>query len=505
LTPDNYKDDDAWHPTKPNKGGLQMKSFYLGGDISKGYSDFVIMNQQKQPIIKNFQLDDTFEGHSHLYEIISRFLKDHPESVLYAAVESTGGYENNWYNSLISFQASLNIQTARLNPLGVVHNSKADLQRNKTDKISAQNVAEYLIAHPEKVVYQQQDHFASLRKQWGFIQMLKKQSTQLLNQLNSLIYTASPELLKFCQDGMPAWVLKLLLKYPTATELKKAHAKTVAKIPYVSLNRAQQLIAGAKHSVASATDSVTAQMITATTGQILELKKTISTQTDFMSAQCDLPEVKLLKTFIGIGDLSAVGLMLEIQNIARFKTVKKMASFWGLHPVYKISGDGIGAFKMSKQGRVSPRRILYTVTLSAIQCNPVIKSIYQYNLKQSRHKMAAMGICMHKVLRIIYGMLKNNTAFDPKIDEANRKRSLPDITSAQKNSKDRRFQKYDTKAPISRRQRKKRLEREQSHSVINDTKPGIKAPVPVGDIITNMLSNIEDFLPNCQRTVLKEK
>ena len=467
-----------------------MKSFYLGVDVSKGYADFVIINQQKQPVVKGFQLDDTFDGHCRMNEIVSRFFSDHPQAVIYAAVESTGGYENNWYNALLRLQASLNIKTARLNPLGVMHNSKADLKKNTTDKISAQNIAEYLIAHPEKVVYQQHDQLANLRKQWGFVQMLTKQCTQLVNQLHSLLYNANPELLTYCRDGMPAWVLKLLLKYPTAAKLKKARDKTVAKIPYVSLTRAKQLIAGATHSVASATDPVTAQLVTATAQQILHLKKTIGAQTDLMASQCDVPEVKLLKTFTGIGDISAIGLILEIQSVARFKTVKKLASFWGVHPVYKLSGDGSGAFKMSKQGRANPRKILYNVTLSAIEHNPAIKPIYQYHLQQGKHKMDAIGICMHKILRIIYGMLKNNTAFDPKIDAANRQRSLPDMTASPKKSNNRRFQSYDSMAPVSRRQRKKRLEREQSHSVITDTKSGISAPVPIGDIISSMLSKL---------------
>jgi transposase len=489
ITPNIHKDDDTWHMDTPNKGANAMKSFYSGIDVSKGYADFAIINQRKQPVVKGFQLDDTFDGHSQLYQILSRFLADQPQAVLYAAVESTGGYENNWYHALTRFQASLNIKVARLNPLGVMHNSKADLKKNTTDKISAQNIAEYLIAHPEKVNYQQEDRLASVRKQWGFVQMLTKQCTQLLNQLHSLLYIANPELLGFCKDGMPAWVIKLLLKYPTAAKLGKAQAKTVAKIPFVSQARAKELIAGAKRSVASATDAVTAQLITATAGQIQQLKKTISTQTDLMATHCDLKEVQLLKTFTGIGDMTAIGLMLEIQSIARFDNVKKLASFWGLHPVYKMSGDGVGAFKMSKQGRSNPRKILYTVALSAIEHNPVIKPLYQYQVQQGKHKMAAIGICMHKILRIIYGMLKNNTAFNPKIDEANRKRSLPDVTSLPKVSSTRRFQDYDPKAPVSRRQRKKRSEQEQSHSVITDTKSGISAPVPIGDIIAKVLSS----------------
>jgi hypothetical protein len=166
--------------------------------------------------------------------------------------------------------------------------------------------------------------------------------------------------------------------------------------------------------------------------------------------------------------------------------VKKLASFFGVHPVYKISGDGAGGFKMSKQGRKEPRRILYMIALSAIQCNPLIKEIYQKHQQHGKSNMAAIGICMHKTLRIIYGMLKNNQPFNPHIDIAHRQR-----TARMKNDKlvkntNRRFQDYDRKAPVTRRQKKKRLERERSHSV-GDTKSGITAPVPLGDVIAKIL------------------
>lgn len=466
-----------------------MESFFMGIDVSKGYADFVIIDGHKQSVLKNFQLDDTFDGHSSLYEILRQFVADHRQATIYAAVESTGGYENNWYKALIGFQASLPIRTARLNPLAVVHSAKADLKRNKTDKISAQSVAEFLVAHPEKVIYQQHDELASLKKQWGFIRMLTKQCTQLYNQLNSLLYTACPELLRFC-DGMPAWLLTLLLHYPTAAQLKKARPKTLAKIPYITMERAQNLIAEAKVSVASATDTVAAQLVSAVAAQILQMKQTIAAQTQVLTSQCQLPQLELLKTFPGIGDVSAIGLLLEIQSVARFKSVKKLASFFGLHPVLKISGDGCSAFKMSKMGRIEPRRILYTVALSAIQCNPVIKAVYERRLTQGQHKMAAIGVCMHKILRIIYGMLKNNTAFDPKIDQANVNKHRPTAKTADLPiDKNRRFQNFDPKAPVSRRQRTKRMERKPSQSV-NNTQCGILAPVPLGTIIPEIMANL---------------
>ena len=458
-----------------------MNQYFLGIDASKGYSDFVMLNEKKQPVIENFQLDDTFDGHALLYELLASFDQAHPEATIYAAVESTGGYENNWFRSLLNFQASLPIKTAHLNPVGVNHNRKADLKRNVTDKISAQNVAEYMIAHPEKVSYQHQDSLASLRKQWGFITMLTKQSTQMLNQLEALVYNANPEILAYCKDGTPQWVLKLLTRYPTALRLSKAKAKSVARIPYVSKDRAQQLVAAAKKTVASADDEVTEQLIIATVKQILNLNNTIKAQTKILTDKCNVPEVELLKTFNGISDYSAIGLMLEIQSVNRFLSSKKIASFFGIHPAYKKSGDGTWKYRMSKKGRKEPRRILFMVAMSAIKSNPLIRDIYQQAVQRGMEKKATVGLCMHKILRIIYGMLKHNKAFDPEIDRKNRQKK-PLRQRRIHPDKDRRYQNFDSKAPISRRQKMKRKERKQSQSAVGVEYGINEASAPVSDL-----------------------
>ena len=454
-----------------------MQQYYLGGDVSKGYADFVILDSAKRPIEENFQLDDTHLGHSQLHEQLVTFFDKHPDAKLHAAVESTGGYENNWHSTLFKFQGSLNIETARLNPEGVSHNSKADLKRVITDKVSAQSIAEYLVAHPDKVIYQQHDYWRSLRKQWSFVKMLTKQSTQLLNQLESLVYSSNPEILKYCQEETPGWALKLLKQYPTAAKLAKAKASTVSRIPYVSLKRAKELIKGAKTSVASAADTITEQLISATVIQILQLKKTIKAQTKIMATGCAIPEVELLKTFTGIGDYSAIGLMLEIQAVERFSTAKKLASFFGIHPVYKTSGDGAAGFRMSKKGRKEPRAILFMVAMSATTCNSLIRDIYQKHVANGMKKMAAIGLCMHKILRIIYGMLKNNTPFNPEIDLRNRERIKAKLPEERKD-KNRRFQEFDKNAPISRRQKKKREERRLSQNAHNGVEYGICASTP---------------------------
>lgn len=429
----------------------------------KGYADFILLDHKKNIVEKNFQFDDTFEGHNQLYSFLSNFTVCTPNSHITAAVESTGGYENNWVALLIKLQQDLPISVARLNPFGVSYSAKADLKRIITDKISAQSIAEYLINHSGKISFVQEDYFVPLRKQWIFIKLLVKQKVQLYNQLESLLYSANPELLVFCKHGKAKWVLRLLKKYPSAANLSRASVSALTKIPYISAEKAHTLINNAKSSVASQADPVTSALLKSIVEQILSLDKSIAQQEKILENNCPMPEIELLKSFTGIGTYSAVGLMLEIRAIERFSSAKKLAAFFGLHPVYKSSGDGIGGIHMSKKGRKEPRLILFNIARTAITFNPLIKEIYQKHLKTGMTGLAALGVVMHKIIRIIYGMLKHNTKFNPEIDKLNSQKTIKTVVKTVE-LKHRRFQSFDLVAPISRKQNKKREEQMKSHN-----------------------------------------
>jgi len=439
-----------------------MKNFYLGGDVSKGYCDFIILDEKKKIFLKNFQLDDTHTGHKQLKEILTNLKNDQKNCNIYAAVESTGGYENNWYKMLYDLQPELNIFSSRLNPLGVHHTAKAELRRNKTDKSSAYNVAEYLISYPDVVCYNNERYFESLRRQWKFVKMLKKHKVGLMGQLESLVYVANPDIMTYWKEKMPEWVLVLLSKYPTAKELSRTKLDSLVKIPYLSREKADALIKAAKRSVASSKDENMAYLIKSLAVEIKALADSIKTQSIYMENSCNFPEVELLTSFPGIGKTSAIGLILEIGTIDRFSSSKALASFVGVHPVYKESGDGIGGIRMSKQGRKEARWTLFLVAMSAIVHNPYIRSLYEEYQKKGKCKMSSIGIIMHKILRIIYGMLKNNATYDPNIDCNNRTRIKKKEPDNNKNKESRRFQKMDDKAPVSSRQRRKRKEQETS-------------------------------------------
>lgn len=434
-----------------------MTNYYLGGDASKGYCDFVVLNQSKEIVEPNFQLDDTSSGHQILVNTLKTFFAKNPDTIVYAGLESTGGYESNWYNTLLNLKDTFNVKVTRLNPVGVNHHKKAGLERNSTDKISARVVAEYLISHNKKIVYNREDAKVALKKEWKFIKMLTKQCVQLLNQFESALYNTHPHLLTYCRSEVSNWVLMVVMQYPSAVRLSGASPKKIAKIPFVTLERAKELVNHAKESIGAEQDEVTEIRIKGLSQQILHLRQLIKSQIKAMMAFCPFSEIEILTSFVGIGELSAVGLMLVIDNIERFKSCGKLSSYVGVHPVYKDSGDGTWAYRMSKQGNKEARSILFNVAKSAIVHNEMIKKRYEDYLAEGKEKMSAIGIIMHKILRIIYGMLKNNQKYDPQIDQANREKSTKSkIEKGAKPDKNRRYQEQDHDAPISRRQQKKR-------------------------------------------------
>lgn len=446
---------------------------YLAGDASKGYSDWVIVTEDKRVVLEDTQLDDTYAGHCKLFSLLKSCLDQHPGAQMYAAMESTGGYENNWLNSLKSYQKEFNLKVARVNPAGVNFNQRAGMKRNVTDAISALNIAHYMITHHQNIRYDQDQKWTSLCRHWNFVEMQKKQRVQTINHIETLLYGANPTLMRYKKESFPNWLLELIILCPTEAMLAKAKPAKLAKIPYLILSRAEELVEDARQGIASYRDENTAILIRQIAIQIKTFNQNIKSQMSLIEKELSLPEIEILNSFIGIDTTSAIGLLLETGSIERFPTVKAYSCNFGVHPKFKQSGDKTMGIHMSKQGSGNMRKILFNIATSAIQHNPLIKEVYERKLSEGMKPMAAIGVCMHKTLRIVYGMLKNKQPFMPQVDKLNTERAKQkqqnkERQNAAYSEKTRRHQAFDSKAPVSSRQTKKRKEHDLSQDGINN-------------------------------------
>ena len=273
-------------------------------------------------------------------------------------------------------------------------------------------------------------------------------------------------------------MLELIIKCPTADKLAKAKPEKLAKIPYLTLTRAKELVAEANQNIASATDRNAEILVSQIALQIKAFDQNIKSQMKLIEQELICPEIELLKSFKGIDTLSAIGLLLEIGTIKRFPTVKGISCYFGLHPKFKQSGDKIIGVRMSKQGSKNMRKILFNIAKGAITYNPLIREVYEKKLSEGMPKMAAIGVCMHKILRIIYGMLKNRAGIiirqltnkivndQKKNNRKNNSRKMQILIKAGV------IRNLMIKAPISRKQTKKRKEHDLSQCEITSQSTG---------------------------------
>lgn len=402
------------------------KEYYLGIDVSKGYSDFILLTDRSEIAEEFFQLDDTVEGHLALKNILKQHYISEPDLMIFCGLESTGGYENNWYEYLLELSNDLNLKIARLNPLVIKGVSKASLNRTITDETSAMNIATYLISYKGKIEYQTAHSYISFqdaRSIYVLQRLLIKQGAQLKNQVQIHIYKSTPEFVSLCNRGIPLWLLRVLVKYPTAKEIRKAGVDKLVKIKGISVKRAESIFALASKNENRASSYV-AHVIKTTIEEILHKMEKVEEQRKYLSKQySNHPTVKLLTSIKGIGIDSAISILFEIEDINRFSTVKKLVAFFGINPEFKQSGDGTYGNHMSKKGRKPLRPVLYMCAFGASNWDPMMKQLYTRYREMGKCHDFALGVLMHKLLRIIYGVLKSEKPYDITIDQANKEQS----------------------------------------------------------------------------------
>jgi len=384
----------------------------IGGDVSKGRIDVVILNHSGTALSGSGAYDDTHADHVRLRGHIRALEVAYPDAEIRVGVESTGGYELNWLKLFRDERRrGKRIDCWRLNPLAVKKWLDSDLHRAVTDERAARGIAAFLLARCPRVSDPEPTPHQTL---YRLVRSARTDRGVLEQQLQMLLGQVHPELVSACRSGFPQWLLTALTMYPTAAKVARAKPERLAAIPHVGAERAKTLIANATTSVASFTGPAAELSVVLLTERIRTTNVTIDRYSpQIIAALADDPRVALLDSITGIGVWTATCLLLEIGDIARFDSCRQLIAWAGLDPHDDFSGDGIIRRGISKRGNAYLRALLYMPTLAALTSNPVIKAFYQRLLGRGKPRMQAVTAAMAKILRITYAVLVTGTAFDP--------------------------------------------------------------------------------------------
>jgi len=120
--------------------------------------------------------------------------------------------------------------------------------------------------------------------------------------------------------------------------------------------------------------------------------------------------VNQLTSAKGVGKVLAYTLLSDLPELGNLNR-KEIAALVGVAPMNRDSGKHKGKRKI-RAGRRKVRTVLFVSMLSAIQCHPKLKPMYQRLVAAGKPKKVAIIACMRKQLVILNTMVKNGTYWD---------------------------------------------------------------------------------------------
>lgn len=118
----------------------------------------------------------------------------------------------------------------------------------------------------------------------------------------------------------------------------------------------------------------------------------------------------LLLSTKGVGNVLAYTLMSELPELGKLNR-KEIAALVGVAPMNRDSGSFQGK-RFIRGGRHRVRTVLFVSMMSAIQCHPKLKPMYERMVAAGKPKKVAIVACMRKQLTILNTMVKNGTYWD---------------------------------------------------------------------------------------------
>jgi len=355
-----------------------------------------------------------FKEESGGYEKLRQLLGD-PASTL-VAVEATGHF---WQN-LLAYLVADGFGVALLNPLRTRRFAEGELARAKTDSVDALQIAR--LAAEKKLAPTGIPDAASLeiRELVRWRDRLLQEFGDKVRQLHRLVDLGFPELKRILSDLGSPLATELLRRYPTAAAFERITSRRLAGMPYgkkqkLDVDTATAIVTAAKSSVGRHHGEVYRRQVVQLCEDLERLRERLdSFDGEIGNIVANHKIASLLTTIDGIGDLTALHLIAELGNPARFRDAGALAAYVGVVPGLWTSGKKTrtkGA-SISRMGNARLRRALYMPTLAAVRFNPWLKAFYEHLVANGKERMVAVVACMRKLVTAIYSVAKNERPFE---------------------------------------------------------------------------------------------
>ena len=396
-----------------------MSMFFVGIDVSKDYSSAQGLDREgKKVFYLEFAMNG--EGFSQFLKVLKTVCED--LSGVTVGMESTGCYHIN----LFAFLCSEGIICVVINPLLISNFARLSLRKTKTDKKDALSIAQFLLVHRgelSQVSYCQssQDLKDLARERESLAGMI----AGLKNDVRRLLQMTFPELEHRCKLFTET-MMRFLIKFPSARIIRTAKPKEISKALIHAEGKrkrvflsAEEIIKLAKASVAS--EGVAKELILSEKIEtLLYLEEKKARMTEALVEACRstrVDELDIITSVDGISTITGSTFLAELGDIGMFRSYKHVIAFAGLDPSIHQSGQYEGVSRLSKRGNRHLRRVIFLMTLCAVRSQNIFREYFLKRKGEGLPAKKAILATAHKLLRVLFAMLKTKSYFRKEVVE----------------------------------------------------------------------------------------
>ncbi len=121
---------------------------------------------------------------------------------------------------------------------------------------------------------------------------------------------------------------------------------------------------------------------------------------------------KLAKSVIGVGNQTAMQLLITTQGFTTFDNWRKLACYCGTAPFEYSSGSSIrGRTKVSPIANKKLKSVLNMAAITAIRYDPELKKYYERKLEEGKNAMLVINSVRCKILSRVMATVKRETPY----------------------------------------------------------------------------------------------
>jgi transposase len=324
--------------------------------------------------IKPFPFCNTWRHFEDFWDKIVLYKTEHKLANTIIGFESTGSYAE----PLAYYLAQKPVHLVQINPMHTKRIKElTDNSPNKTDRKDPRIIADVIALGHALTVVIPEGSAAELRRLIQARERAIKIRTIITNQLHHMIDLIFPEFTQVVTNIKTKSALYLLRNYPTPENIVSLGLKSLLlflkKVSHGKMQRerAVRLFEAAQHSVGihEGRQSMLLEVEHLVSG-IENRNRFIDQLEEKIQYHLDcIPYSQSMLSIKGVGPVTIAGLIGEVGDFGKFKTISEIMKLAGFNLYEVSSGKHSGQRHISKRGRSLMRKLLFFAAIKTVRSN----------------------------------------------------------------------------------------------------------------------------------------